>query len=73
MEVLDAIWIGNFGYNTLGIIKARDKITFDINFYIGIGQGINEQQDIHNIMAAGTKYTKEQFQDFFRKFLEFGE
>ena len=70
MEVQDAIWFGYLGCNTFGIIKAKDTLTNNINFYIGAGQGLSEKEDIHNIMAYGTKYTQEQFIEFFKRFLE---
>lgn len=69
MKILKTVWIGNFGYNILGIIKAQDEITEKINFYVGIGKGFSEEQDITLILAGGQKYTEEQFKDYFKEFL----
>lgn len=43
MKVLDVLWIGNYGINIVGIIKAQDVITKEIKFYIGTGKGESEE------------------------------
>lgn len=70
MKVLKVLWFGNWGVNTLGIIKAKDNITHDIKFYIGVGRGISEQEDIDTILAGGTKYEKIEFEQFFESLME---
>lgn len=73
MKVLDVLWIGNYGINIVGIIKAQDVITKEIKFYVGTGKGESEEADIAIILAGGQKYSKENFQGFFRNFLEMGD
>ncbi len=70
MRVLTVIWIGNYGVNTTGIIKAQDTTTEEIKYYMGIGKGLKENEDIKLILRAGQKYSAEQFKGFFKDFLE---
>lgn len=58
LEVMATKW-----YGKVGIIKAKDKITNEIKIYIGEGWGLDEQQDIQNVLAWGTKYTPESFKE----------
>ena len=37
---------------TIGVVMAEDESTGDINFYMGVAQGLNEQIDI-NLIANG--------------------
>lgn len=67
MRVLKSVWIGNFGNNILGIIKTEDVVTEKIVYYIGIGKGKCEQEDIILIIAGGQKYTEEQFRELFKE------
>ena len=69
MKVLKVLWVGNFGVNILGIIKAQDVVTEEIKFYIGTGKGISEQEDIASILAGGQKYTKDQFKNIYKELL----
>lgn len=69
VKVLKVLWVGNFGKNALGIIKTQDVVTEKVKFYIGIGKGISEQEDIALILAGGQKYTEDQFKNIFKELL----
>lgn len=60
-QLLDAIW-----YNFLGVIKTKDTITNETKFYIGLGLGISEEEDIKHIIDYGTKYTPESFRQLIK-------
>lgn len=68
MKVLKVLWVGNFGENKLGIIKAQDVVTEEMIYYIGIGKGKCEQEDIALILEGGQKYTEGQFKEIFKEF-----
>lgn len=57
IEILDEIWYNGI----LGIIKGKDSITNEIKFYVGLGTGISQKEDIKKIVRFGTKYTPESF------------
>lgn len=57
IEIIDHIWYNGI----LGIIKGKDLITNEIKFYIGIGTGNSQIEDIKHIVFFGTKYTPESF------------
>lgn len=69
MKISKTLWIGNYGDNRIGIIKAQDTATGEIKFYIGAGKGKSEQRDIISILAGGQKYTQEEFKSFFEYFV----
>ena len=48
--LLDATWFGNVGF-----VSARDTVTGDTKFYIGIGVGSDEIEDATHIAQYGTK------------------
>lgn len=56
IEILDTYWVGNFGF-----VKGLDKITKEITFFAGEGNGLNYEADTQLIIALGNKYNERQF------------
>jgi len=52
IKVLDTMWFND----TIGIVKCLDKITNKTKFYIGKGDGLDEQADILHIISHGSKF-----------------
>lgn len=55
MKNVQVLWISCNGL-PVGIVKAYDEIEKRWHYYIGVGQGFDEQQDIQTIMAWGQKF-----------------
>ena len=49
----------------MGIIKIYDTKTKKYTYYVGFGDGENEEDDIQEIVEWGTKYEEEQFKDMY--------
>ena len=64
MTVVDTLWIT--GLDTIGIVKCTDEITGETKFYMGVGNEIDENDDIKYITEYGTKINSE----YLRNFLE---
>lgn len=58
MEIIKANWYTTMSKKCTGIIKARDILTNEIHYYIGVGDGESEEADIAKIIAYGTKLTE---------------
>ena len=56
MEYIQVMWLYTAGIQPIGIVKAWDKIEGRWKFYIGMGLGLDEEQDISFIMACGQKF-----------------
>lgn len=56
LKFVDATW-----FDTLGIVKCRDKDTNEIKIFIGKGFGEDEWLDIEFIVCWGTKYSADDF------------
>lgn len=61
MEVIKANWYTTCSEKCAGIIKARDVLTDEIHYYIGVGDGKSEEADIAKVLAYGTKFTESEF------------
>ena len=61
MEIIKANWYTTMSKKCTGIIKARDILTNEIHYYIGVGDGEPEEADIAKIIAYGTKLTESEF------------
>ena len=51
-EVIDVFWFG--GRDTIGIVSTKDDITSKMRYFIGVGKGIDVDQDIQYIKNWGT-------------------
>jgi hypothetical protein len=60
LKIIDVIWC-NFN---IGIVKCLDEITNETKFYIGVGKGYDEGEDISDIMDWGTKLSPEHLKSF---------
>lgn len=52
----DVIW-----FDTLGVVKCRDKYTKETKIFVGKGLGENEKYDVERIINLGTKYSADEF------------
>lgn len=50
----------------IGIIIAQDNITEETKYYMGVGVGINEQDDVKTILERGTKLNFNRMRNIFR-------
>ena len=58
MKIVDVIWFSNsLGY--LGIVVVEDAGTFERRAYIGRATGIDEGDDVHDILDWGSSFTLE--------------
>ena len=65
-KVIDCFWFTNIHYKQcMGIIKIYDTKTKKYTYYVGFGDGENEEDDIQEIVEWGTKYEEEQFKDMY--------
>lgn len=55
IKVLDAWW-----YGTIGIVKVYTG--FEVKYYIGIGYGRDEKEDIDKILKYGNRFYPEVFE-----------
>ena len=70
IKLIDTVWFTNpYEMNVMGIVKGYDKITKEYNYYVGLGRGLSEEEDIKDILGWGTKYTEEQFKGFYETIL----
>ena len=65
LKIIDAIWYGN-----VGIVKCLDEITNETKFFIGIGKGIDESEDVSHILDWGQKLTPEYLKSFIDNWLK---
>lgn len=61
MEVIRAFWLSDW---LSWIVKAKDKTTGEIKFYIGTGKWDNEEEDIQHILRLWSKIEKQYLLDF---------
>lgn len=52
----EVLWLHSSEYGPIGIVKQYDAIEERWKYYIGIGQGYDEQADVQQIINYGTKY-----------------
>lgn len=52
----DVVW-----FDTLGVVKCRDKHTKETKIFVGKGLGESEKYDIERIINLGTKYSADDF------------
>lgn len=63
MTILNVKWLTN--RKTLGFVKAQDNVTGEIKYYIGVANGLDEDQDAKDIVNWGTKFqNKEAFDNY---------
>lgn len=53
---IDVLWLHSSQHGPIGIVKCYDDIEERWKYYIGIGQGYDEQTDVQYIINYGTKY-----------------
>ena len=56
IEIENYWWFSSMAGETIGIVKTKNKITGEIKFRIGLGQGENEKQDIEYIKDWGAQF-----------------
>lgn len=61
-RIIDSVW-----FNLVGIVKVQDPITNEIKFYIGQGNGANQEKDEEFIANWGSPFQMEMFKAFFEK------
>lgn len=61
IKVLDAFWYSpwNLDNKQVGIVKVDTG--YEIKFYIGLGNGLDEQEDIKMILERGCRFYPEVF------------
>lgn len=70
-KVVDCFWFTNLNYQQcMGIIKIYNKIDKRYYYYVGFGDGLNEDKDIETIVDYGTQYTEEQFKVIYENFIK---
>lgn len=60
-KIIDCVWI-----NSIGIVKVQDPVSHEIEFYIGVGDGLDQERDERYIADHGSKVYK----NFIKKFFE---
>lgn len=63
-ELVDVLWF-NTRKGTQGLVKCKDLTTKEIKFYLGIGEGSDEDEDIKRIIDWGAKFPKSLILNFF--------
>ena len=58
-----ATWYNTGNGDLIGIVECTDPITKEIKYYIGIGEGDSEEQDIKEIKEWGAKFYPEVFKN----------
>ena len=58
-KILNRWWYTTSGGHTIGIVKTVDKITNEVKFRIGCGNGFNELLDEERICMHGDKFYPE--------------
>lgn len=70
-RVIDCFWFTNPKYQQcMGIVKLYDIRTKEYTYYVGFGDGVNEDADIEKIVCFGTKYDEECFKDIYANFIK---
>lgn len=69
LKVISAVWYPG----DLGVIFAADTIAKKVNVYIGQGSGDNERADTIRILRLGTKYSLDQFKNYWLDALNLAE
>lgn len=65
LKILDVIWFS--GKNTIGIVVCENKIG-ERKFYIGVGDGLNAEQDSEKIKNWGSKVNPQFIKNFFERY-----
>ena len=63
LKVLDVAWFS--GRDCIGIIACENEVR-ERKFYIGVGDGIDKEQDIEKIKNWGSKIDPEYVKHFFK-------
>lgn len=63
LKVIKTIWF-TYSNKCIGMVKARDEVTKEIKFYVGVGYGLSEKDDIKHIIEHGAKFHKDHICDF---------
>lgn len=58
-------WTTDLGI--IGLVKAKDEITEDIEYYIGVGRGVDIKEDIDTIMKWGAPVYPEHMNNFLKE------
>lgn len=70
-KIVDCFWFTNIHYKQcMGIVKVYDVKTKEYTYYVGFGDGKDEEDDIQEIVEWGTKYSEEYFKEVFNEFMK---
>ncbi len=64
MKIIDTLWMT--GKGTVGLVACENDIG-EKKFYIGVGEGFNEELDKQNIADWGAKVDRKIFDRFFNR------
>lgn len=56
MKIINAIWFSALDGKCIGIVYGKDEITGEEKSYIGIGFGVDEEEDKKYIAENGAKF-----------------
>ena len=64
MKILDVCWFSS--NNTIGIVATKNEMG-EIKFYVGLGNGFDEEVDCQHIANYGGKIYPQIFNSFFER------